>query len=103
MEAQNVDIGYLQFFYLYFARSCCGCICKLDDNPKRKKLRRLLDKGQARMEEEMNIDKIIQEVRELKIASKAVMDDQTRKMIEQHDDNVIDVDVSAEEEEGLNQ
>ena len=101
LEAQHVDIGYLQFFYLFFARSCCGFICKLDGDPKRKKLRRLINKGQARLEEEMNIEKIIREVRELKIASNAIIDDKTKKMIEQHDDNIIDMDVSAEED-GVN-
>ena len=57
MEAQHVNIGWLEFFYLFISRSCCGYIW--DSNPKRKKLRRLLDKGQGRLEEEMNIDKII--------------------------------------------
>ena len=100
LKHRYIDIKTKYWVKVYFARilgdCCCNCMFKRKD-----RFMKLYERGQDRVEAELNIVKIMKSLRDMKILMKnSMMDKQVRYQIRHSEKNILNLDSTSSEEYG---
>lgn len=95
-----IDIKNIDWIRLYFAR-VLGCFCPRFMFKKRDQFLKMYERGQGRIESELNIVKIMKSVRNMKILMRhSFMDDEIKYQISHSKKNLINIDTTSSESGG---